>query len=723
MTFTLPSPSGAVLWTTPTMEKVLREAAPPIKAGSGIAMFAAKNEFEPFQIVVRADAAATATLQLSPFAGPSSAITRVEIRRVDYVRVSTASDASSLSSTQIPDPLRPTAFGANEALPANQNQPFWITVYVPPTAVAGDYTATLTITVGGIAQAVPVSLHVYDFALPANIGFEGEWNASFEALGGSESLAAVQKLKDFFYEHRLTPSSVAWPAGLNYNGGISYDCTTGQFVTEANDYDFSRLGPKYIDGTSWNGAGFPTFRVMACVDNETPRPDTFCGVARGSDHRGTTAYNAAWSKLLGAIDATLVAHDWTGKGYYYVQNEPQNQADYDLAAYLANLTKTAAPHLRIAISEEPKPEIVENPAANGHSYDLWWADLSAFKPDYAQLRQAAGETVWWYFLYGDLPPHFNPITLDHAGIESRIAFWAAWRYRIRGFAYYSVTGWGDNPYQNPRPQGTNQNGDGFLLYPPDPTGLVTSIRWELLREGAEDFEYLRLANGGSMPPTPALTAAVDATVNSAVSSTTSFTRDAAALQHLRDQLGAMIEGKHSGYPVLDSQPPGSHARVAYYINFQDPAGEPKASPLTVNGHEWIKIGWEGYDPKAGYGWSGPHLGDAKIMKYQYLTDATVDVLQKSIIYDDYGSTNTFNWDLENGRYLVTVSIGYDGRPYPKHKVVVEGQALFDGVGTTATAPYRKASLTVDVADGNLTLETGTSGEYTMLNWMSIEPAS
>jgi hypothetical protein len=722
MTYSLPSPAGTVLWTTPTMEKVLREAAPPTSPGTSIAISAAKNEFEPFQLVVNSHAAATATLRMSAITGPSAAITRVEIRRVDYVPVAQASDASSIASSLIPDPLRPTSFGASEALPAGQNQPFWITIYVPATAAAGDYTATLTVTVGGVAQEVPIQLHVYDFALPARIGFDGNWNASFEALGGSASLDAVQALKDFFFEHRLVPSGPAWPAGLNYNGGITYDCTSGQFTAEANDYDFSRLGPKYIDGTGWNGVGFPSFEVMEFVDNSTPRPSTFCGVSLGSDPRGTAAYNVAWSKLLSAIDAYLVAHGWTDKGYYYVQNEPQGQADYDIAATLANLSKTAAPHLRIAISEEPKPEIVENAAAGGHSYDIWWADLSEFKPDYAQVRQAAGDTVWWYFLYGDLPPHFNPITIDHAGIESRLPFWAAWLYRVRGFAYYSVTGWGANPYQNPRPQGTNQNGDGFLLYPPEAGGLVTSIRWELLREGAEDFEYLLLANGGGMPATPATSAAVDTTVKSAVSSTTSFTRDAAAFKHLRDQLGAMLEGKVSGYPVLDSKPPGAHPRGSYYINFQDPAGPPTASPLLVNGHEWIKIGWEGYDMKKGYGWSGPYIGDKTIMLYQYLTDAPVDDLQRSIIYDDYGRTDTFNWDIENGKYTVTVSIGWYDHAYAQQVVTVEGQKLFDVVATTPAQPYRTGSVTVDVIDGNVTLEAGVSDQYTMLNWMSIVPA-
>ena len=468
------------------------------------------------------------------------------------------------------------------------------------------------------------------------------------------------------------------------------------------------------------GSGREPLKNMQFQDNSTPRFNTFCGQTKGADPPGNAGYNSKWTQLLSSLNAYLLAHgDYKDKGYYYVQNEPQNQSDYDIAAYLANLSKQAAPDLRIAISEEPKPEIAEHPMAMGHSYDLWIADLSEFKPDYARTRQAKGETVWWYFLYGDLPPHFNPITIDHAGVESRVAFWAAWKYRIQGFAYYSVTGWGSDPYNNPRPMGTNQNGDGFLLYPPKGGNLVSSIRWELLREGAEDFEYMLLAGGG-LPQTPDVGSPVDTSVLSAVSSTTSYTRDAAALQHLRDLLGLKIEGKANGFPVLDSHPPGQHARAAYYINFQDPAAQPTQSPLVANGHTWTKVGWSGYDAQKGFGWAGPYIGNSTIMKYAYVA-GVADPLQASIIYNDYGRTDTFNWDLENGKYKVTVSIGWDGRTYQKNRVVVEGTVLYDNVATTPAQPYRADSVVVDVSDGNLTLEAGQTNEYTMLNWLSIEP--
>lgn len=275
MTLALPSPAGMSVWTTPTMEKVLREAAPPTRPGDSIQIYPAKNEFEPFQVVLRPDAAQSATVSLSAFTGPGggAAISRVEIHRVGYVRITTPSDAASIKSSFIPDPLEPTSFGSAESLSAGQNQPFWITVYVPKAATAGDYTATLTISSGGQSSDAPVRLHVYDFALPDRIGFDGNWNASMQALGGGASLAAVEQIKNIFFEHRLIPSSVAWPAGLNYNVGITYDCNTGQFVEKTSDpYDFSQLGPKYIHGTGWNGVGFQSFQIMQFVDNSTPRP-------------------------------------------------------------------------------------------------------------------------------------------------------------------------------------------------------------------------------------------------------------------------------------------------------------------------------------------------------------------------------------------------------------------------------------------------------------------
>src|SRR5688572_21567136 len=122
MTYRLPSPASATLWTTIPMEKVLKEAAPPEATSDAIQIWSAKNEAEPFQIVVRANADATTTFAMPPFSGPGS-IPRIEIRRVGYVKISQPSDATSIKSGFVPDPLEPTTFGANEPTKGGENQP------------------------------------------------------------------------------------------------------------------------------------------------------------------------------------------------------------------------------------------------------------------------------------------------------------------------------------------------------------------------------------------------------------------------------------------------------------------------------------------------------------------------------------------------------------------------------------------------------------------------
>jgi hypothetical protein len=712
--YRLPSPEDAVLWTAPVIEKVLEGQQVPENAGESIAVSAARREFEPFQVVV--NAASDMDVSLGWEGPPAGVVARAELYRVDRVSVDSPSDPSGMTGN-IPDPLEPVAWGQASAVRAGRNQAFWVSLLVDPAAPAGDAEAFLTVTTPAGASRIPVALHVFDFTLPAAISLDAMMNTSFQALGGSEGLEKVEELKTFFFEHRLTPTGVAWPAGLNYNGGIEYDCA-GVIDDEDGAYGFAQLGPRYIDGAGWNGVGFPSFEAFQFTDNSTPRPDEFCGVSRG-DAYGTAAYNEAWSLLLSTVNGYVVDRGWTGKAYYYVMNEPQDQEDYDLAAYLADLTSRAAPDLRIAVSEEPKPEIAEHPSYASPSYDIWIADLSAYGKDYAwQRQQGNGEKVWWYFLYGDGPPYPNPLTIDHPGIESRIITWLAWTYRVDGLAYYSLTGWGDDPWENPRPQGTNQNGDGFMLYPPMEDGrLRTSIRFELLREAYEDYEYFVLAAGGR--PGAGEPASVDVTVGSAASSLTGWLKDPAAFMELRRQLGRYIGGEIDDLPVVDVGE-GPRPRGAYSINFQDPAGDPTASPLVVDGHEYMKIGWNPYDPALAYGWYGENLGTDRVMTAWI--DAPVDERQRSIIYDDWGRENTFEFDIGSGAYSVTVSVGWYGRTYSHHRVVVEGVDFIADGETTPDNPYIVVTLPVEIGDGKLTMETGIFDEYTMLNYMDIEPA-
>ena len=690
-TYTLEeSPGDLPLWTTPATHKLRVGDRPPEAKSSGLHLSAARREFEPVQLVI-GPTSGSVSVTVDPFpnlgAGQRVELTSVRYEQGwgEYLDPISASDAVSLSDAQ----------GAG----------VWLTVYVPEDAPAGEHTTTLTVTPsGGAAVSIPVTLYVFDFSIPEQVHFASQLNVSVSSLipdGGS-----VDDAKNLLFEHRFTPKSVTWPSGFNW--GITWDNDSAPnkceaFYDEPDEgaaYSIQHLAKKYILGEGWNGIGFPNAMIFQFVDNSTPRPDTFCGISRG-DHYGSGAYNAEWSQFLSALDTYLVDNGYAEKAYYYVQNEPQNEEDHRLAAHLCRLTKAAAPHLRIAISDEPKPEIAED-ADGACGYDIWIAHIRAYKEDYAWQRQRDfGETVWFYSLDQDPDPYFNPTRVDVQGMHQRIIPWTAWVHRITGWAYYDAGRFFD--------------------------GARPTVRAELLREGFEDYEYLYLANGGAHPNVDGV-ANVDPTVKSVTSGMSSWNKDPDALMALRHELGKYIEGTRDTVPVLEVES-DARPRGSYYLNFQDPNGPPTADPLVVDGNTYMKIGWEAWDDDAALGWYGENIANSEIALFGYDDVAGYSEVEKSYVYDDYGRNNLFEFAIENGKYDVTIGVGRPAKGYPgdPHTAIVEGVRVVDDELTTNDAPMIVRTETIDLMDGKLSVEVGGKSPstdnwaYTFLSFIRIEP--
>lgn len=532
------------VWAAPPIEKILRTNAAPV-ASAPLRIQAAKDEFEPFQLVVRSPNAQTLPVSISDFSSDGATISasNVTLHRVDYVTLTRLSDDFGRLG-EWPDPLYPIAMGGSVAFPANANQPLWFTVHVPRDAAPGRYTATVQIG----AASVPVELDVWDFALPQEIHLASEWGFGWSSIvetykgtvGGSVQECywdLVDALYEDFADHRLTPKGVGWPAGLNYPGGVEYDCNGTLDPDAWGAWDFHTLAQQYLQGNDLdNSSGFPSFLLRGPASNWPPnsRRGSFCGLSRGDDPPGNAAYNAKWFQYWGAVSDYLGATaDYAERGYYHIVNEPQTFEDYDIVAYLAQQTRAAAPNVRILVSEQVEPAIYNNPTYPGAKIDIWMPTISNYQVARAHDRQANhGEDVWWYFLYGDHPPLPNPTVIDRPGIEARITPWLAWLERVEGLVYYSTSDWEPDPWQSPWTD--NGNGDGVLFYPPtDATiafdactpqsnRLVPSIRWELLREGMEDYEYLWLVNGSD--PQIGTDNAADALARQFIASRTQFSR-------------------------------------------------------------------------------------------------------------------------------------------------------------------------------------------------------
>ncbi|NUM44067.1 MAG: DUF4091 domain-containing protein [Anaerolineales bacterium] len=562
-------PGGWSVWAAPTVEKITPTMLPPI-ATAPVTFAAARGEFEAFQLVVRAPAETTAPVTASAFIGPVT-IPAPTLHQVGYVPITTAGDAFDRFGAW-PDPLWPITNGTSLTFPTGQNQPLWFTVQVPWDAPAGDYMGTVI--VGG--ASIPVTLTVWDFTLPRETHLASEWGFDWSNVvemykgtdGGVQACYwdVVDSLKQQFADARLTPKGVAWPAGLNYPGGMEYDCNGTLRPDAWGDWDFATLGGKYIHGEQGfnEGYGFEEFLAFGPTSNWPPDslPYSFCGVGR-SGVLGDAQYQAEWTQYLSALDAYLVSDAYTN-AYYHIVNEPQTDADYTIVGQLSALTEAAAPHLRQMVSEQVEPAIYNYPGAK---IDLWMPTISNYESEKSHVRQANyGEDVWWYYLYGDDPPLPNPILMSHPGAEARLTPWLAWHERVDGLLHYSTTDWSSNPWTTPNVTGQD-NGDGFFFYPPHQDGsglntcgenghqLVPSIRWMNLRDGMEDFEYLWLLAGGD--PQVGQGNAADAFVAELIQSRTLFSHIPTDLAATRAALAAAIQGIPAEATALKTANPAS----------------------------------------------------------------------------------------------------------------------------------------------------------------------
>lgn len=683
------SPADVPLWTTPTARRIAPSDRAPEDERSGLKLSAARGEFEPVQLII----------------GPASGDVTVSVAEFPDLGGSQRVVLGDVGFDQgLSEHITPISSGSSISLDASEPHPVWLTVYVPPGAPAGDHETTLTLEGDFGSVGVPVSLYVFDFDMPGQSPFATQINIDVSSLipDGGE----VDDAKNLLFEHRFTPKSVTWPSGFNW--GITWEsgadpCNSfNDEPDEPDQFSIGWLARRYILGEGWNGEGFPTAMLFQFVDNSTPRPGTFCGIDRG-DHYGSDAYNAEWQDWLGELDQYLVDNGYIDKAYYYVQNEPQNDEDHALAAHLCRLTRQAAPNLEIAISEEPKPEIAED-AGGDCGYDIWIAHIRAYQEQYAWERQRDhGETVWFYSLDQDPEPFFNPTIPESQGMHARIIPWTAWAHRITGWAFY----------------------DGGRFF----NGRHPGVRAELLREGIEDYAYLWLANE-SAHPVVFEDAKADVTALSVATSMTSWTRDPDALMALRHELGLYIEGTRDTLPKLaGGGGEDTHPRDNYYLNFQDPAGEPSADPLVVRDKTWMKIGWSPYDDDLGYGWYGENVDNPGIALYGFDNVGGYDEVASSYTFDDYGRDSLFEFALENGKYQVTVAVGRPAKGYPgdPHNLVVEGEVVVDDEVTTDAEPQIVRTLEVDLIDGSLSLEVGGMSEssgnwaYTFLAYVEIEP--
>ncbi len=195
-------------------------------------------------------------------------------------------------------------------------------------------------------------------------------------------------------------------------------------------------------------------------------------------------YLRAWADMLRR-------NGWYGLATQHVVDEPSPK-DFDDYRIMAGTVRKFLPGV-------PLIDALGNPELDG-AVDIW-VPLSA---SYEEGREAfeahrrRGDAIWFYTCCAPSGRHLNRF-IDTELLRTRLLHWANWRYRLDGYLH-----WGLNqviPEQDPfedtcPPHGPYRDfhlppGDSHILYP-GKDGPWSSVRFEAMGAGIEDYELLRL---------------------------------------------------------------------------------------------------------------------------------------------------------------------------------------------------------------------------------------
>lgn len=477
-------------WTVDSLTRVQPHEQPPHPRSSEARLKAARNEFEAVQVILRSHAslrAVSATVtDLTDAWGNRIAKEYISLFREHYIRVSLPSPKSPFSPGWWPDaliPFRnpdthvPLAGGRFPSgtfnLEPEYNQPLWVEVYVPADTLAGIYNGVISITMKGRPVAsIPLTLEVWDFSLPhvSSVrsdfgGFERAAEFHHVSPGTPEYLQLVSRYGDSLIGHRLMPHLPG---------------STAPSVAPDGTVDVRRIHSAmkhYMDHVGINSWRIP-------LGPHNPFPDTL-----GKDREGTIRY-------LHSLYTYMEGHGWGNRTFIYPVDEPHTPEQYQQVREFAALAHEANRDIKLLLTDTPIPERL---ASNGlfGAVNIWVVLFASFDEAAIAKRLAAGEEVWSYtaLVQGNKPvPHWQ---LDFSLLNYRIPLWINWRYGLTGLLYWTTTYWKEtgDPWVNPLSYEHRYNGEGILFYPGTAVGYggpVPSIRLKAIRDGMEDYEYLKL---------------------------------------------------------------------------------------------------------------------------------------------------------------------------------------------------------------------------------------
>ena len=369
-------------------------------------------------------------------------------------------------------------------------RPVWVSVDVPADAQPGVYHGQLRVTAaGGSALAFEVDVEVQPMRLPP----PAEWAFHLDLWQNPYAVARYHRVEPWSKDHDalLRPQ-------LRLLADAGQKCVTATIIHDpwvSQTYDPHESMVEWIrDADEKWRFDFSVFDhyvelCMACgIDRQINCYSMvpWIGTIRYLDAKtgdyvrerarlGSPQYETLWRTFLAAFSAHLKQKGWLDRTCIAMDEIPLKR----MLPFIAFVEK-AAPGLKLALAGKYHPELKDRI----HDWCLFISPPLA--PAVAQARVTKGLPTTFYVCCG--PGRPNTFTFSPPA-ESAWLGWYAAAQGYSGFLRWAYNSWTAAPlHETFYPAKSWAAGDCFLVYP----GPRSSIRFERLREGIQDYEKIRI---------------------------------------------------------------------------------------------------------------------------------------------------------------------------------------------------------------------------------------
>ncbi len=389
----------------------------------------------------------------------------VEVLRVDQVTTSQP-QYHTVRQGKWPDILQPSA--EVSGISKGGLHSFWINLAAEADAPAGVYEGIIRITEDGkLLEELPLEVTLWDLTLPRP--------GRFKVVGRF----SPNQLKLFYNWEREKPEVIA-----NWNRFIFRKRwnSTDPFVTGLSP---NREGLKAALEQGMNAVNLLNVSQLLKQDRtsrtfEWPDAET----EQKLRHYIRTARDD-FRKAAGESSPTQL--------YIFGFDEQHDRSQYPLMKHVFKLAKEEVPEAKTITTTTYSPL-----EALLGSVDAWVPLLGSETPE-LQARSEVGEERWFYIYAHPFHPFPNASLVDYPGVDGRATFWLASRMGYQGFLHWLMNGFRGNSEGDIRwpkaawnPASKGRNGEGCFLYPGENEMPISSIRFELIRDGIEDWELLEM---------------------------------------------------------------------------------------------------------------------------------------------------------------------------------------------------------------------------------------